>query len=345
MDGVTDAPFRFMTAKYSAPDIIMTEFVSVDGIAHGAKKLFEDFIYHDIERPIIAQIFGNDPDLFYISAQIVCELGFDGVDINMGCPAKSVSARGAGAALILTPDLAQKIIIATKQGVADWVTGGLTVRPKVQSAIDGIKERLIGLGVELPTLYERKSIPVSVKSRTGFDSVVIESWVTSLLEAEPANITIHGRTLKQLYSGVANWDAIKLGGKLVRDYNSTKDADEQITYLGNGDITNIDQVEEYVTKYNVDGLLVGRRALGNPWFFDAHTPTMSEIFEVAIEHARLHEQIKPAKAFVQMRKHLTWYIKSIHGASALRSQLVRANNSQEMEQILTNYLDNYQANQ
>jgi len=94
MDGVTDAPFRFIAAKYGRPDIHFTEFTNVEGLSRNAAIMLDDFLYSEIERPVIAQIYGSEPESFYKVAVLVCELGFDGIDVNMGCPAKNVASRG-----------------------------------------------------------------------------------------------------------------------------------------------------------------------------------------------------------------------------------------------------------
>jgi tRNA-dihydrouridine synthase len=110
MDGVTDASFRYITAKHGKPDVTLTEFVNIQSAMFAPDILLKDFTYSEIERPIAAQIYGKSPELFYKVAHIVGELGFDGLDINMGCPAKKVAAAGCGAALIRTPDLAREIM-------------------------------------------------------------------------------------------------------------------------------------------------------------------------------------------------------------------------------------------
>src|SRR3990167_4783882 len=104
MDGVTDAAFRYITAKYGHPSVIFTEFIPVEGVCRGVMRLMDDFKYNEIERPIVAQVFGSNPESFYKVSFLVAALGFNGIDINMGCPDKSVSGRqGAGAGLILKP--------------------------------------------------------------------------------------------------------------------------------------------------------------------------------------------------------------------------------------------------
>ena len=123
MDGVTDASFRHITAKHGGPDVTLTEFVNIQSALYSPHTLLKDFTYSEIERPVVAQIYGKTPELFYKVAHIVCELGFDGLDINMGCPAKKVAASGCGAALIRTPDLAREIIRAAQHGIQDWHAG------------------------------------------------------------------------------------------------------------------------------------------------------------------------------------------------------------------------------
>ena len=123
MDGLTDHPFRHIQKKYGNPTIMYTEFTSVEGVCHGATQLLKDFLFDETQRPLIAQIYGTTPSYFRQTAILLCQLGFDGIDINMGCPVKNVAHSGAGAALIKTPRLAQEIIAATKQGVINWQNG------------------------------------------------------------------------------------------------------------------------------------------------------------------------------------------------------------------------------
>src|SRR5438046_7801502 len=123
MDGVTDAAFRFIMARHGKPDVQCTEFIHVEEIRRGTASAWRQLRFVESERPILAQIYGADPDGFYQVAHVLCALGFDGVDINMGCPSKNVSARGCGAALIKNPPLAKEIIRAVQCGVRDWASG------------------------------------------------------------------------------------------------------------------------------------------------------------------------------------------------------------------------------
>lgn len=343
MDGVTDAPYRYIQKKYGKPDIILTEFTAAEGISRNAIKLLRDFLFDEAERPVVAQIFGKEPRSFRITALILCYLGFDGIDINMGCPAKSVEHHGSGAALIRTPKLAQEIIRETMQGVQDWVNGmTLDAYPDLKQKT---KQIILSRHKQLPPQYqERRAIPVSVKTRVGYDHPVVEEWIPYLLEMEPAAISLHGRTLKQLYSGEANWDEIAKAAELVHQTPTL--------ILGNGDITSVQQAYDRINATGVDGVLVGRATFGNPWIlrdlvtyreltsqreensFAEYLPTIDDRIEVACDHARTFTRIFPEEGFLPMRKNLAWYIKGLPNAGEYRAALVQANSAQEAIDLL-----------
>lgn len=161
MDGVTDACFRSVVARRGKPDITFTEFTHVHDVCRGPEVHLETLIYSDIERPIIAQLYGKDPDLFYQAAHAVCELGFDGLDVNMGCPSKSVAASGSGAGLIRTPALARAIIQAARQGIDDW-SNGYTLEQAgfKQARIEAFHRLNQRRGSISPT--QRRTLPLSV---------------------------------------------------------------------------------------------------------------------------------------------------------------------------------------
>ena len=115
MDGVTDSAFRYIVATYGKPDVVFTEFTNIHDICTGRLKALDSLRYSEVERPVIAQIYGKDPALFYQAAHVVCELGFDGLDINMGCPSKNVASSGSGAGLIRTPNLALELMDQTRK--------------------------------------------------------------------------------------------------------------------------------------------------------------------------------------------------------------------------------------
>lgn len=347
MDGVTDASFRFITAKHGGPDVTFTEFVNVESAFFAPDVLIKDLTYAEIERPVVAQIYGHTPEMFYKLAHIVCELGFDGLDINMGCPSKKVAAKGSGAALILNPDLAQSIIRSTRQGIKDWFEGQTVLDLKFsQELIQKIRfSNQLRSGLKTPPC--RRLIPLSVKTRLGYDQIVVEEWIQTLLEEKPSVISLHGRTLKQMYKGNADWDSI------ARSVDMAKNSGTLI--LGNGDLQSMKDIYRRVHETKVDGVLIGRSAQGNPWIFrtkdrvkralrsndiDSIRGTeinLDERMRVIIEHCDRFEKHLGSPRFVGMRKHLVWYCKGFHGASDLRSQMVRLNNVEEVTKCLRNY--------
>jgi nifR3 family TIM-barrel protein len=339
MDGVTDPAFRAIVARHGKPDVQFTEFINVEEICYGVDSVWHQLRYTELERPVVAQIYGAEPDKFYQVAQVVCALGFDGVDINMGCPSKSVSARGCGAALIRNPALAKAIIRSVQAGVKDWAAGGdmesLGLRPNVL-------ERVSAIAPEADRRL-RRAIPISVKTRLGYDSVVIEDWVSILLEERPEAISIHGRTLAQMYRGRADWDAIARAANVIRQTSTL--------VLGNGDIESMEDLVKHVQQTRVHGVLIGRAALGNPWLFlqkewakaqlgalpatgvREHVP-LHERFQVALEHARYFEALGGSSRFPAMRKHLGWYCKGFPGAAETRTRMFRTMSSAEVERVL-----------
>lgn len=331
MDGVSDHPYRYIQKKYGQPDIIYTEFATVEGFCRGVTVPLKDFIFDETQRPVVAQIYGKTPQFFRETATIICQLGFDGVDINMGCPAKSVANGGAGAALINTPQLAQNIIRATQTGVQDWINGKTAA--DCENITTKITREVEKRQSNLPEKYQlRQAIPVSIKTRIGFDSPIIDEWLPILLDTNPAAIAIHGRTLRQGYSGKADWEEI---GKAVEIAKNTS-----TLIIGNGDISSRAEALEKVNKHGVDGVLIGRASFGNPWLFNKNIAevTIHQKTKIAIEHAQLYEETfnKNEKySFLPMRKHLGWYIKSFDRAKEIRKELMQTNSSQDVIEILT----------
>jgi tRNA-dihydrouridine synthase len=346
MDGVTDASFRYITAKYGRPDVTFTEFVNIQAAFHAAHTLIKDLTYSEIERPVVAQIYGRSPEMFYRVSHIVCELGFDGLDINMGCPAKKVAAAGCGAALIREPQLARRIIRAAKLGIKDWCAGQTLHDIQVEPEL--IEKIRITNRLRTATYgpVERLPIPVSVKTRLGYDRIVVEDWVSTLLDENPAAISLHGRTLQQGYKGNADWGAIARAVKVARE--------SETLVLGNGDLQDMTQVQRRVRETQVDGVLLGRVAQGNPWIFRAKhdvkrafaenrelpiatSPiSLEERFRVILEHS-IHHQQAAGENFVGIRKHLTWYCRGFRGAAEMRSQMVRAKTADDVKQCLVNF--------
>lgn len=172
MENVTDYVFREVVATVLAkPDVLFTEFTNVDALtSEGYKKTIHRFKFSQEQKPIVAQIWGTNPNKFYKSARIAQEMGFDGIDINMGCPVRAVVKIGACSALINNRPLVKEIILAAKEGA--------------------------------------NNLPISVKTRIGVSDIITEEWISFLLEQKVSAITIHGRTAKQMSDVPANWEEI-----------------------------------------------------------------------------------------------------------------------------------------
>jgi tRNA-dihydrouridine synthase len=353
MDGVTDSAFRRTVACQGKPDVIFTEFTHVHDVCRGPEFLLDSLHYDESERPIVAQLYGKDPQLFYQAAHVVCELGFDGLDINMGCPSRNVASSGSGAGLIRTPDLAHAIIRAARQGITDW-TGGQTLEGA------GLKPVRSDLITRLNTHRDsvasraRRPIPLSVKTRLGYDEVIVERWIEHLLSESPAVISLHGRTLQQMYRGEADWSAIARAAQVVRGSGTL--------LFGNGDVQSLSDAVRRVCETGVDGVLIGRAALGAPWFFrdkeqarhcaqterslamPPWTPDLAARFRVLLQHARVFETQWGSRQFRRMRKHLGWYCKGFPRAAALRARMFLVSSVAELEAVLADYHTSVQAN-
>jgi tRNA-dihydrouridine synthase len=347
MDGITDASFRFITAKHGAPDVVLTEFANIQSAFYSPQILLKDFTYSEIERPVIAQIYGKSPELFYKVAHIVCELGFDGLDINMGCPAKKVAATGCGAALIRTPGLAREIIRSARQGIEDWHNGqtleALDIRGDLIEQVKQANRERSGW----TTPPRRRLIPLSVKTRLGYDRIVIEDWLRTLLTEAPAAISLHGRTLEQGYKGEADWNAIGRAVEIAKGSGTL--------ILGNGDVQDLHDAFRRVRDTAVDGVLVGRGAQGDPWLFrnkhavkralaagECYVPqtsiSLEERFAVIGEHSDHFERLCGRSRFMAMRKHLTWYCRDFRGAADMRARMTRASSAVEVRRCLADFL-------
>lgn len=329
MDGCTDSPFRRILTKYGKPSIFITEFTSVEGICAGALKPLTAFNYGEEERPILAQLFGVTPECFYKATIVAADLGFDGVDINMGCPSKNIAAKGAGAGLIQTPELAIKIVLQSKKAAKDWTNG---LKTQDLDLPDSIKKYVKN---NQPENLLRKNLPISIKTRIGYNSNIAEEWIKKLLVTKPACISIHGRTLKQMYTGNSDWNTISKVAKIIKQTDTL--------VLGNGDIKTLKQAIEYTEKYGLDGVLIGRAALGNPFIFNPfHNPdspdNIKQKLKIAAEHATYFEEMLKEIPFIHMRKHLAWYCRGFPSASLIRQKLMKTDNSSEVKSILDFHL-------
>lgn len=308
MINVSDQVFRQIIAKHSrhgkvggGPDVFWTEFVSADGIASeaGRKNVLRLLKHAKKERPLIAQVFGSNPEKMEIACRIISKLGFDGIDINMGCPDKDVIKQGAGVALIRTPELAREIIRAAKKGA-----------PK---------------------------LPISVKTRLGFNVLEYDKWLPEILKENLAALTIHLRTKKEMSDVPAHWELAKDIVKVVRE------ADPDITLIANGDISSLEEGRQKALLTGFDGIMIGRGIFGNPWLFDQKRktpPTVEEKLKALMEHTKLYKKLLGYRNFQNMKKHFKAYVSGFDNAKELRMELMETNKVEEMVKVIKDFLKN-----
>lgn len=327
MDGVTDCAFRQTQCYVHKPDLIFTEFVSAEGISRGGVKLYDQLLFLPNERPIIGQLFGKDPESFYKGAVILSHLGFDGIDINMGCPAKTVTQHGSGAALIGKPELAAELIKSTQQGINDYVSG------KVKITDIGLKTaslEVIKRNLKFSNITTRNKPTFSIKTRLGVSENTTETWIPFLLQFKPDFLTLHGRTLKQGYAGTADWSAIALAANMSHDSG--------VPLLGNGDVQNHQQALEHCQKFNVDGVLIGRASMGNPWVFTDQIPSFRDRFSIMCYHAQKFQEIFPHRQFDPLRRHFLLYTSGHPRAKQLRNQIVHLTSIEQLYALEADFL-------
>lgn len=297
MSGVTNKPYRQMVKKFHS-DILFPEFVSTYAIQFGSEKTLKMLEYDDVERPIIAQLFGAEPEYFYNSAKKVLELGFDGVDINFGCPAPKVAKNGGGCALLGDLGLSRAII---------------------QAVLDGVEGK----------------IPVSVKTRMAYKDVHVRDFCKVIEDLPLAALCVHGRRFEKPYLGAADLEPIKEAKTLV-----------PFPVMASGHAHTPEAAKETLDYTGADGVALARGTFGKPWIGKQikdyletgayHTPTLDEVLDTMLEHARLVNEMMPHKPFMEIRKILAWYVHGFPNAANYRSQLVRVNTIEEVEKIIAN---------
>lgn len=312
MEDVSDPPFRAVCKKYGA-DMMYTEFISAEGLIRDAAKSVEKLDIYDYERPIGIQIFGNNIESMREAAAIAEAAQPELVDINYGCPVKKVACKGAGAGILL--DL-----------------------PKMQEMTREIVERV--------------QLPVTVKTRLGWDehTIKIVEVAQRLQDVGIQALSIHGRTRKQMYKGVADWNPIAE----VKNH-----PDIHIPIFGNGDIDSPEKALKYRNRYGVDGIMIGRAAIGYPWIFreikhffrtgeKLAPPTLEERVQTAREHLEFSVRWKgERKGIYEMRRHYTNYFRGIHNFKPYRQRLVEsptlAEVSDTLEEVAEKFAGYYEA--
>lgn len=339
MADVTDVAFREVIARASrcgesdgGPDVFWTEFVSANGLnSPGREALMYDLKFNKNHRPIVAQIFSSEPENIKKASELCRELGFDGIDINMGCPDKTIERQGCGAKMIETPEIAKLVIRAAKEGAGD--------------------------------------LPVSVKTRVGYKKEEIDTWIRTILLEGVDALTVHARTRKDLSKVPANWDYLKRVVKL-RDEISPN-----TIIIGNGDVKDIEDGLLKAKDSGVDGVMIGRAVLGNPWIFDRKVRVarrgqnfgkfwatiiprkwqkkilgtkaysisevpLKEKLEMLVFHAETFErELGNVKSFSIMKKHFKGYVHGFPGAVDLRNKLFeKGNSAREIREIVEDFL-------
>lgn len=299
MYDVTDAAFRRIIAKYGKPDVFWTEFVSTDGLqSEGREKLMHHLKFSELEHPIVAQVFGTKPEKFKATAKLVSDLGFDGIDINMGCPDKNIIKGGSCAALFKTPELAKELVLAAKAGAGE--------------------------------------IPVSVKIRIGDTKIDWQNWIAKLLEAEPDAITVHLRTRKEMSKVPAHWELMPEIVTFIHEHTTPENRPLIIGNGDVLSIEDAHQKAEQsgCDGIMIGRGIFGNPWLFSK---RTDIPNKEEKIELLIEHIRLYEQeFDGKKHFDVMKRHFKNYIHGFEGSAELRAKLYETKNGDEAVAILKN---------
>ncbi len=300
MAGITDQPFRQIISSCGKGNLI-SEMVAVNAIQYKNPKSYQIANVKEEPYPVVVQLVGNNPELFAEAAKLVADLGARSIDINMGCPVKKIVNNNSGSALMKDISLASKIVEATVKAT---------------------------------------NLKVSVKFRKGWDNEHINAVeFAKMCENSGASyITVHGRTRAQGYSGLADWNIIK---EVKSNVN--------IPVIGNGDIDSPEKAKELKEYSGVDGIMIGRALLGNPWLLNKthlylinkQSPSDISVFDIKsmlLTHLQLLIKYYGEKSGLSIsRKHVSWYVKSLHDAKRFREQYTKINEYKIAEELINEY--------
>ena len=297
MAGYTNSAFRQICRAYGA-QIVYSEMASATALNFKGKKTLKFLEFNRDERPYIVQVFGNDPKYFQNAAKVITEkIKPDGIDINMGCPAKKVFSNGSGAALMKDIGKTREIIKETIKGT---------------------------------------NLPISIKIRSKVDNVTAYKFVKKMKNLPISAIMIHGRSLKQGFSGEIDYLQIKKVRSFV-----------DVPVLANGGINTPEDAAKMLKKTGAQGIGIARGALQKPWLFFQTKEflergkyqefKLGEIKKVAVKHAKMSYKSKGKHGIIEMRKYLLWYFRGFEGAKETRKELVKVESVSDIEKVLKNF--------
>jgi tRNA-dihydrouridine synthase B len=305
MEGVTDSAFRQLCREAGA-DVVYTEFISSDAIAHDAKSAFAKMAYDPAEQPVVCQIFGHDVEAFAKAAAEVERRGFSGLDINFGCPAKKVVRHGSGVALLRDPQYAHRLIEAALERIS--IPLSLKVRTSIRK--------------------ERREVQPGCPDRyTALD------LLEAVQDLPLAAIMVHGRSYEGGFSGEVDTEMIRAMKARFKGF-----------VLANGGIVTPERVKTILEETGADGVGIARGSEGQPWIFTQARSLLTDgsykpidwagVRTTALRHAELAEASKGQHGLIELRKHLAWYVRGFPGAAELRKKLVQFKDRQELENLL-----------
>ena len=319
MEDVTDTVFRQVIMDCGQPDVMFTEFTNCEGMqSAGQKAVIHRLRYNTNEQPLVAQVWGITPTDYFHTAKLIKEMGFAGIDINMGCPVPKIIKQGACSALINNPKLAGQILTAVREAVGS-------------------------------------DFPVSVKTRLGFSKLQSEEWLGFVLTQSVNAITIHARTVKELSASEPHWDEVS---KVVNLCNTLiADPDKRPTILGNGSVLSIHQANQIIQETGLDGIMFGRGVFQNPWLFnkdyeilDNHIVNKLTNKEVSVQdrlnlmklHLNLWEETwGQQKPVAVLKKYFKIYIHGFNLAGEMRSEVMNLTTLLEIKVWLDGKMDLY----
>jgi tRNA-dihydrouridine synthase len=333
MEDVTDVVFRSVVAKAGRPDVFFTEFMNVSGFCHpdGRASVARRLVFKPEEQPIIAQIWGSDPEKFAETATELAKMGFAGVDINMGCPDKSVVKSGGGSALIERTELAVEIIQAVNKSFDDVRSPVSLVKPS-ENFLSSTKTFSRAAPPRATPPARFSGLPISVKTRLGaYQAEEWKPWLTTLLKQDLAALTVHLRTRKEMSKVPAHYE-------LIPEIVALRDAvAPQTRLIINGDVRDRSHGIEMSREYpGVDGWMIGRGVFTNPFCFETspHQHSREELIELLKYHLDLFDQLGHERKFEPLKRFFKIYINNFPGSKSLREKLMDTKNTAEARTVL-----------